>query len=161
MDIIPKLNYVNKSGKIVELRAVAERIDSLKPDQKEKIDFMFTGGSSGVPEEDRSIDHECIMKNFLDKHKSSFIELTVLYKNALGACFKEKSSFDIWFFEGDEEKIKSCLKLLGNAKIDFAEDIRKIDTLLERADREGVQTLLKKMNSVLFERGVYANRVFA
>jgi hypothetical protein len=157
MDVIPQLKYYDENGKLVTIESVCERLDSLKPEQKEEVCFLFTGGSQKVIEEKS----KCILKNFLDGNYKSEIGLTLLYKNALGACFKEEISFEIWFYEEDREKIKSCLKLLETAKIDFAEDLRQAGEFesLKRGDEANV--LREKMSAELSKKPECTNIEFS
>ena len=135
IDIVPRLIYTNASGKVTTEEAVCTRIDSLKQKEKIEEDIMFT--------QDRECAHA---RNFLSPDRPlSLIELTVYYKNILGACFKEKISFEVWFYEEDEDKLKSCIKLLDGAKIDYAREMQEINVLAERDEKRAI-VLIAKLN---------------
>ena len=138
IDVAPKLTYTDEKGELVTEEDVWERIDSLKPNEKKEKDFMFR--------EDRTWAH---VRNFLSEDTQlSTIELTVFYKNIIGACFKEKLSFEVWFYEEDREKLKSCLKLFESAKIDYAEQIREINVLAER-DAAAASRMIRNLDEEL------------
>lgn len=153
IDIVPKLLYQGKTGKIVAIEPVFQRVESLKPNQKVEIHSMFVGEQ----ESPEGIMHECILRNYINNELISQIELNVFYRNVLGACFRSRVLFDIWFYEEDQEKIKSCAKLLETAKIDFADEIRKY-TALKKDNRDTeADVLIEKMNEKLSQNEGCAN----
>ena len=138
IDVIPKLIFTDEKGEIITEEPVWHRIDSLKQNEKSEEDFMFT--------EDVTCAH---IRNFLSENRQlSTIELTVLYQNILGACFREKLSFQVWFYDDDEEKLKSCLKLYETAKIDYAQQLREAN-VLAKSDDMAVGKIIDKLSKEL------------
>lgn len=126
IDIIPKLKYKSEDGKTVVDQVISERIESLKEDESQEISCMFV----------RDLKHR-VIKTFLFELPENLpsLEFTMLYKNVLGGSFRAKTEFDIWFYDEDEEKLKSCLKILQTAKIDYADMIRKHDSFEVNDDK--------------------------
>jgi hypothetical protein len=153
IDVVPKLLYHGKMEKIVPIETVFKRVESLKPDQKVEIDSMFYSGQ----ESSEGMMHECILRNYIDNKSLSQIELNIFYRNVLGACFRSRILFDIWFYEEDEEKIRSCAKLLETAKIDFADEIRKYIALKRDGRDTEADVLFDKMNERLSQNEGCAN----
>lgn len=150
LDIIPKLRFVDDEGKTRTVEEAWERIDSLKPDEKREVDVMFRehGGTKPSAADyilKRSISDERPCEKPL---RPSSIELTILYKNVIGANFKQRMLFDIYFYGEDMEIIKSCLKLSETAKIDFAETIKTLDSLMKRDEDKGNE-MINELNEDL------------
>jgi hypothetical protein len=153
IDIIPRLRYTDGKDEIVTIEPVWERVDSLKQNQKEEFELMFTPDT-----EDRSEMARCIMKRFVSDEfpcggspSSSSIELIILYKNVLGASFRQTMHFDIFLYEEDKEKVKSCLKLLEIAGINYVEQIKKLD-LLYKSDKDKASETLEKLNEEISKK---------
>lgn len=158
-DIVPRLIYTGEKGKALSIDPLWKRIDSLRENEKKELFVIF------VPTNEPEM-ADCIIQRFVSKEltcgespTSSFIELTILYKNVLGASFKQKTHFDIFLYREDREKLKTCLKLLKTTRIDYSEKIRTSDSL-HKTDQGKARAFLRDLNSELSTKEGYERIYF-
>lgn len=157
VDIFAGLSYVDQKGEVVKLDPINESIGSMKQNEKRTEEIMFKPQTISQPTM-----AECILKNHLstgipcierETLRPSFLTLTVFYKNILGATFKEKAHFVIRFNEDDSERIKSCLKLLQTARIDYGKDLSKISSIMKNTPLEAVEIVSRINEEISKKKG--------
>jgi hypothetical protein len=148
LDISPKFIFQTKERQIAK-QALWEHIEVLKVGDVKKLNIMIASAEDSpldlclaILESAISADAPCESSESIACR--AFLEVVLLYRNVLGACFKQNLFLDIFFFGEDEEKIESYLKLCKTTSIDKAEDLKEIDKLL----KAGLSVLdnLEKLN---------------
>jgi len=145
VDIIPQLTYTNADGSLETDSRMWVRIDSLKPNEKLESGTMFNEPNVVEP----------MLRSFITSkfqcgeiRSSSSIELIILYKNILGASFKQRILFDVFPYREDIARIKSCIRLLETIKIDYSEELGKIESQYKH-DREKAVKMLDSFNDLI------------
>jgi hypothetical protein len=152
IDIIPELFVCDEKGKESSIRPGGDRIGSIKQNEtKDHILVFFT--------RDQGADMvECMMKSYVSRGSVppckggslnlSHMTITILYRNFLGAIFKQVMDFNLAFYEEDEEIIKNTLKFMQSIKIDFANDLEKANSFFD-SDYDRANVIRKEMNDKL------------
>lgn len=150
VDIIPTVRYSDEEGKNVTEEFLWETIGAMKQNEEMSGHILFP------MHHDKPTGIECILRDFLSRKlpceeppARPEIDLTILYRNILGACFRQKLQYEILFSDGDEERIKSCLKLFETTRIDTSEDMEKHDQLVSSGRFEEATKLREELNKTL------------
>lgn len=91
-------------------------------------------------------DDHALVESFLSQRISQQqLQLTILYKNILGAGFRTDLAYAIDYPETESEKLKLLLKAMESAKIDFAEDLVQYETCRASGRTEKAEELSSKL----------------
>lgn len=133
IDFIPILTCKNPNGKRIE--DIFTRLDFLEERGIEEFEVQF------------NTDDE-ILESFLEigTEQLPILELTVYYKNVLGAFFKAVYNYKIYPFDEDEDIIKKWLKSIKMFDIDFSEKIRNYDSQVKINPKES-ETIFDEIKS--------------
>ena len=119
------------------VESVMERVAflSLKEGASQKIHCLFPDRKS------------VLIKNILSpKYTTNYLDLTLLYKNVLGASFRTKMAYEIEYSDEDLDKIKSYMRAIETSKIDFAEELEEYENAMRQEDPEKAYTLSDKLH---------------
>jgi hypothetical protein len=133
---IPKLLSINKN---VLVESIGDTIEclSLKEGDSEQMSFLF-------------LDYENILLNELLINHSIIMDVTIVYKNSLGLSFKQKMQFMIMVNSKDEmELIKSGVKLIKTADIDYTKRIKQFNVYKEKDKDKEAEIIFDEINKEL------------
>ena len=144
VDFIPKLYGVVSAGKKEDtlVESIGKRVEciSLREGDSRKIGLMFLDAG-----------HKTV-ETLLKKYRVA-LACTITYKNALDMAFKEEMGFWISIPSEKEVKtIKSCLKTVKTAEIDFAEQVKEFEYLNEHGREKEANKIFKDVNKRLKDR---------
>jgi hypothetical protein len=145
VDFIPKLRLglrgaMDTATTLIE--TFGERIEciSLKEGDSVEPHFMFQDEKHQVAEA-------------LLRHYQVVLNLVVVYKNALGMAFKQQIAFWINIPPTKElETLELCLKSIRTADIDFAEQVKKFESLMNYERDANAMIILNDVNAELKKR---------
>lgn len=136
----PELRFERKSG-IIKIGTRWQPIDSMREGATKKIEFMFVDRDATI-----------INNALYDNPFSATMNLVTLFKNVLGGSFKSEATYLLNFSDEDVEKLKSWLKVLQTAKIDYAKEIELFEKLVRKDEVSEANDLIRRVSKEFQEK---------
>lgn len=144
VDFIPKLygRLPPEKETMTLVETVGRRVEciSLREGDSKKTHFMFLDG-----------DHKAV--EALAKGGEVALPCTIIFKNALGMAFKEEIKFWVDIpSEKEAETIRTCLKTVRTAEIDFREQVEQFVHQMEHGREKRAREIFRAVNRKLGEK---------
>ena len=152
VDVIPKLGCVGPKGKTMAFSYVSERIESLKQGEiSEEMDVHIHDEHTYCLLESllSPKPFPCTMKTLMDEKTlpCPIADITILYRNILGACFESNTKYELRVYDEDMERLKSWLKSLKKAPIEYSEKMKEHNFLRDQNQMEAAERILREIRS--------------
>ena len=147
VDIIP--NLICKFPNEICIQTVSKRFDFLEERAPDELEVLF-------------ITKDEFLENLIECTIDSLpiLDLTIYYKNVLGAFFKAVYKYRIYPFHEDMDIIKKWLKNVKTFDIDFSSKIKNYNSFVKiNPDGEDANTIYYEMKSE-FEKNMQDSKLY-
>lgn len=141
LPFVAKQSFAGDTTMLV-METITQRIEclSLREGHSQDIEFDFCD------------DEHKVVESLLKEGRVIF-GCTILYKNALGMTFAENTAF--WAevpSESDVEIVRSCMKVIKTAEIDFEGQVKEFKRMMDLGREEDAYHILDQVNAELKKR---------
>jgi hypothetical protein len=105
--------------------------ESISASRSMEIECVSCGKEDSVEVKFKFSDDHALLESMLSQQLTfQLLEMTILYKNLLGGCFRTEATYEIRCSQKGDEGIKSYLKAIRDAKIDYGKDLAEYKRIM-------------------------------